>query len=697
MRKRLVQTITQDGNNYGQVSNPDDLMKAQEFVHTRITDLTRDFLNNIRINEVTGFAYELGAGNAFTITIKAPGRVYAQAGQSYELVDDTELTITPADNVNPRLDMVVVVLDDDAQAGLQLIPFVRLRTADEFTAGTPPYPPTNINSPTELINQGVVQLRTGVPAAIPSPPPVASNEVPLYLIAVAPNAAAIRDQDVLDLREVVLTVRKLNELNAQNAIDIASLRSRIEAVEGLIDQPVDLSQIFGELRTLGDILTSLQLQLLAVRDVPEIRYPNPKLALTDPATSQIPASGNTSDDFTAVPVVDIEIGGVINFGDRDIVLKPEKFVDQTIRPHFRKVASNPETEQLETPITLGSVTQIAADGRTDFVQKASQFLASRSRPGCAARDSQFIELFGGLADDNNTELSDWLTYDTINDTLTPNTGIIALPAADRPAMMPYGDGVHMLLICGSKSTTTPRCFKLNATSGAWTEILTTKPTGIQFFGDLISAGKIFLVAIRKEISGFETDFWEFDTATDTFTQLGVTGSIPDLTADYAGGCYYQDGQFVLVSFTPGTTSSGQTFIFDRGSSQWTLQSMSGPYGDGADRQSPLARFKMANVSGRPILIGGLLTKETDLNECTRLGASNPRSSAESEMGAVGCKLSTGSGPWLLLVDGRRFCQRQRHILCRPGKVQRVQKPHLRVDPGRSRCDNVQRPAGDHAF
>src|SRR5207237_4385861 len=142
-----------------------------------------------------------------------------------------------------------------------------------------------------------------------------------------------------------------------------------------------------------------------------------------------------------------------------------------------------------------------------------------------------------LAADNLSDLGDWLTYDVDNDTLTPRNPLVALPNSDRPALFSYGDGTNVLLICGSESDSTPQVFKLNAVSGAVTEITTTKPTGIQFFGDLIATNKILVVAIRKEVGGFETDFWEFNCATNTFTLLGVTGSVPSLSVDYADGCY----------------------------------------------------------------------------------------------------------------------------------------------------------------
>ncbi len=613
MKQRLIQTIIQGDNTLGQVSDKNDLMKAQQFMHARISETIYDFLNNQNANEATGFSYELGEGNAFNITIKKPGRVYANSGVSFELLGNTLLSIAEADEEFPRLDLVVAVLDDEVNAELDLIPFVQLRTAEEFSESVEPYPPQNINAATELHWRAVPQIRTGTPAATPSAPALASNEVPLYLIAVAAGASQIHDTDVFDVRETILTLRKINQLVGKNTIDIAGLLRRIEIVEDVGNLFINLPLIFGQFRTLNDILSSLQRQLASVRNLPEIRYKHPKLALTDHATAQIPAAGAVTDDVIAVPVVDIEVGGVINFGDREVILRPEKFADATRNARFHQVTSNPETVKLETVLTLNGVEQIAADGAADFVEKASEFPADRARPACAARNGQFIEVFGGLASNNLAHLGDWLTYDVDNDTLTTRVPLTALPSADRPAMFPCGDGTNVLLICGSESDDTPQIFKLDAVSGAVTEITTTKPTGVQFFGDLIATNKILVVAIRKEISGFETDFWEFNTSTNLFTQLGVTGSVPSLTLDYAHGCFYRENEFVLVKFTPGESASGRTYIFNASSLVWTQINIASPYGNTAEKRAPLSRFRMANINGRPLLVGGLLAKETDPN------------------------------------------------------------------------------------
>ncbi|MDQ3130551.1 MAG: hypothetical protein M3Q99_07305 [Acidobacteriota bacterium] len=618
MKKTLVQQIEQNGVVFGQVSSPADIVKAQDFIHQRVSDLTHDFLNSSKANEVIGFAYELGGGNSFQFTVKTPGRIYTQNGKEFDLPADTTVTIQPADAELPRLDLVVAVLEENMDAALALIPFVRLRTIDEFSANATPYPPQNINAPREKHDRAVVQIKTGTPATVPALPTLNSNEVPLYLIVVAPTAAQIRDADVSDLRDIILTLRRINEVVLQNRLDINSLLLRIEGIESLASQPIDLSHIFGQIRTLGEILADHERQLNAIRDLPEARFERPKFPLTHPDSGKIPAVGNL---VGAVPTVDIDIGGYMSFTGSNVPLTPDKFVDPALNARFaQSAASNPGNVQTSTNLTLNTVTQLATDGSTDFTEKASSFDTLRSRPASAARNSQLIEVFGGLALDNSTALGDWLTYDTINDTLTPRTPLTALPTADRPAMFSYGDGIHVLLICGKSTTTNPQIFKLNCVTGGVTEILTAKPTGVQFFGDLIVAGKIFIVAIQPGTDG-AAQFWEFDTTGNTFVQVGTTGSIPKLYLDLAGGCHLKNGQFLLLRFAPRPeTNSAKTYYFTRSDATWREYNIHNPNpgennpfsdtGDPFGRSSALSRFDMANVNGKPIVVGGNWTDMT---------------------------------------------------------------------------------------
>jgi hypothetical protein len=611
MKNRLVQTLAQGDNNFGQVSHPDDLMKAQVFSHERISDLLHDFVNSQQNAVVSGLAYELDADNALTVTIKKPGRIVTKDGISYDLLEDAQLEFETSDVALPRVDMIVGKLDEAIDAELDLIPFVQLRTADEFSDNAPPYTPTNISAPRERHWRIVPQIKTGTPGPTPSTPVLASNEIPLYIVTVAAGASQIRQADVIDVREIIRCLEAIDEELSKVQANSNVLAQRITRLEILKNQPIDLSQVFGEIKTLGQILAELQKAIVASRDLPEIRYDRLKagVSLSDPESAQIIAVGNTDG---GAPCVDIPVGGRINFGDAEVIITPYKFDDQTLNARFVKTGGGVAHEKRSVQLTLENCTQTAGDGFIDFLQRGAVFSAARGRPAAAARDEQFVEIFGGLAPDNDGKLGDWLTYDVLDDTLTPQVLDTVLPESDRPALFPFGDGTHMLLVTASESTSTPQWWKINTDTWAVTEIVSTKPTGISFYGDLISTGKVLIVATRKIVGGFETDFWEYNTGANTFTQLVVTGSVPDPDLDCSHGCFYEAGKFMMVTFDPILTSSGRTYIFDRSSLQWTeMQHISQPYGGPIDKQLPLARFRMANINGRPLLVGGLLTKDTD--------------------------------------------------------------------------------------
>jgi hypothetical protein len=610
MKEVLIQLVESEGHQFGPVSDPTEIMKIQTFIHARINDLIRDCIVSHKFHQVSGFDYALGGGNAFNISISKPGIVYATNGKSYELLSDTALDIAAADPDLPRIDVVIAVLEESVDAELQLKPFVRLRTADEFADSVSPYAPQNIMAATELHNRAVIQIKTGTPATVPALPTLNSNELPLYLISVAAGALQIHDSDVGDMRELVDTMFEVGALTKGNNVALAQLLKRMEAVEQLAGQPIDLSQVFGDLRSLGDILTSLKLSINALRDIPEIRYGYPKVSLTDPDSSKIRAAGNVD---TGVAVVDIEIGGVIDFGDTQVVINPDKFSDNTIRARFAQTGGGSANVRESTDLNLNTITQIAADGFTDFAQREAVFDAFRARPACAAIDDQFIAVYGGLASNNLNSLGDLLKYDVLNDTLTPQEPNLALPDASRPSLFSYGDGTHVLLIAGDEGTDAPRCFKIDGSNSHVTEITTTKPSGTEFFGDLIAPNKILVVALRKESSGTITDFWEFNTGTSVFTQLGVTGSVPSCEIGYASGCHLDTNQFLLVSFAPGAASSGKTYIFNRTTLQWTQLLIAAPYGGTSAQQRPLSGFQMANINGVPTIVGAGLQRETLTN------------------------------------------------------------------------------------
>jgi len=231
MKKTLVQTIEEGGNTYGQVNNPDDLMKAQDFAHERVSGVVSDFINRSSTPEIVGFVYSLGAGNALNMTVAAPGRVYKN-GITYDLVSDTTVTFDAAHATLPRIDVVVAKIEDEVGSELDQIPFQRLRTPEEFDAEAPPYSPSNISAPTEIHWKATVIIKKGTPSANPVAPTLASGEIPLYRVAIGATIVRIDTANVVDLRGSAGTIRELTDLSAQDQNSLPELRRRRAILQG---------------------------------------------------------------------------------------------------------------------------------------------------------------------------------------------------------------------------------------------------------------------------------------------------------------------------------------------------------------------------------------------------------------------------------------------------------------------------------
>jgi hypothetical protein len=591
MKQTVVQIFEDSGHEYGQVSNPADLMKGQQYAHDHVGQVTHDFVNDAVDELVRGFDYELGTGNTFDVTIKRPGRVYTKDGVSYELLDDATVTLADPDDDNPRIDLIVAKLEDETPAELDLIPVVRLDVDEQ----------TNFNKPTELHWRTTIEVKTGTPAAIPVAPTYDSNEIPLYAVTVPADVLTLRLELISDLREPIATLEQLNEYRDTDREDINRLLARVGILEAGAGDPTDPATEFGAL------IAELLRQIAASRDVPEIRYSRPKYALTDKRSGQILGTGGSA---SSVPHVDIDLGAVVNFGDAEKQILPQAFADQSLNPRYATVGTPSGHTRRDVTLNLAGVTQTSSDGGTGFALRNAALTVARSYGAAAARDSQHIEVFGGMAGGGSTALSDWYTYDIVNDTLTPRTPSVTLPASNAPALFPYGDGTHVLLIAGSQAgSQTPRCFKVNCSTMVVTEILTTLPTGCQFIGDLIATNKIFITAIKKvggESVGTHAEYWEFDASADTFTQITPTGVTPLVSQYHTSGCYYDENKFVMVfGFNGNTGGPPHTYIYESTTTQWTEINIQQPYqSNGTTINNYEAFFRMANINGRPTLAGG---------------------------------------------------------------------------------------------
>lgn len=621
MKKALVQAKVVSGNTLGQVSNPNDLMKAQQFIHDRLSNAVNDFVNRSQRPEVAGFDQTLGAGTAFNMLISLPGRVWTPNGKSYDLGgNDTARTVTfeAAHATLPRIDIVVARIEDEVDSELNLIPFIRLRTPEEFEDEVGPYPPQNIEAATELQWKATVAIVKGTAAASPEKPVLAVNEIPLYEVAIPPGLVNLDSATITDVRGIINTIRMLTDQYAQNQITLSDLNRRLGALEDIGGQSIDLSQIFGEIRTLEEILADLLTRASSSADIPEIRYtPSGGATLYNPweiESSMIQAASSFSGGNS---YIDFNLGLRVNFGDAEVGLTPESFSDHPeLNARYHTPTGNEAAHETRSePLTLNDVSNIVSDGLVQLGALGTQLTPNRLRPAVAARSSRYIEIFGGTSATGASGLSDWHTFDAENNTITQRTITGAtLPASRTPAMFPYGDGTNVLVIAAdNQNPGLTQCFRVNCVTGVATAIGASIPGG-DFYGDLIAPGKIFVFAMDYGVGRPGAKTYEFSTSTHSFAELTTTGSYPGHTAggsllngvgSFTGGCFYRENQFLMFWPAGLKTKDHRTAIFDRTTLQWTEVTVANSPLDYADIPSQnLWHSQIVNIGGRPTLIGG---------------------------------------------------------------------------------------------
>lgn len=603
MKQALVQTIDQGGNTYGQVSSPTDLMKAQEFVHDRITGVTKDFLNGTTDPDIKGFSFSLGAGNAFNITIQTPGRIYIENGVSFDLLTNATVTFDAADASLPRHDLVIAKIEDDIDAEPDSLPFVRLRTSEELSDGDPAYPPTNITAPTEKHWRATIQIKKGTPAASPEVPELGAGEIPLYRVMITPQSTSLVPGDVLDLRNIAKTVRQLNASDSTNRTSIADIYRRLVVLEQI---GTLLINIGGDVQTLEEYLAELLARTSASADLPEVRYDYPKFDLFDKRSAMIQA---TPDYIASQGIIDFELGLRVNFGDTEVALVPDK-IDPAWNPRYVVQSGSPVGHvQREVALTPSTVTDLGSDAAPGFTSRLSSLLDARYKAAAAARDERYIEIFGGINNLSGGVLSDWQTYDTENDTIATRTVTgDAIPASKNVFMYPCGDGEHVLVCSVDTGPTLAKWFrcKVDGTNVVSTRVLTGDvPTGTDFMGDLVRADLIFIVGVDAGDSA-NGRYYHYHIEDNEFTQVAVTvpTGLQFVTTGGFAGCHYKENEFIFV------TSTGigvyRTYLYNvLTSSIVQLTGISEPWAGRYTNQAGWATgFMMANVNNRPMLIGG---------------------------------------------------------------------------------------------
>ena len=314
-KKQIVEIVADGGNNYGQISSPEDFMKSQEFAHLHTDLITKDFLTHSD-PEIAGCDYTNPANTLnFNVT---EGRIY-YLGSQYDAVL-TNLVLT-ADSTHPRLDYVVASIQGEVPVASEFLSFQRLRTSQELTAQIPPYPHTQFQRNTQKQNLAIIQIRSGTPSANPAPPIIQPGDVLLYTILIPANSTALTGENVTDVRYKAGNLRDINDQVGTNKADIQTLVTQMTAALAYEQQP-KLFPSFGRNDTLLGILKEISEALIV------LKYRYPTIISSD---SKCPAAVVDDGGKWAI---DIPVGTFIQFGTRFVPLVLEGFQDQSVHPRY---------------------------------------------------------------------------------------------------------------------------------------------------------------------------------------------------------------------------------------------------------------------------------------------------------------------------------------------------------------------------
>lgn len=609
-QKTLVQTTVPvpGGPSFGQVSSPDDLMNAQVFAHKHIEALMRDFLvGGCGQPVLAGFAYTLQGG--MQIQINQPGQIVDALGKSYELLSEPALiTIAPPDAVQPRIDLIVAQLAIDQPANMTFKPFVQLRTQAELTAGVAPYPPSQQNVATELDTVATIVLLQGQPSTPPQMPVVAPNQIPLWATQVVPGMTQLAATSISDERASLAS--------------LCVLQDQLQALAALVatgqPNPHKHPATDVNIGPGAGVWTGQTAQdfFAAYANIQQGGFRDP---LTFPETLQggfradgrllsNVAGAGAGTDTDGTPIIDIPAapGRAVCFSDGVRPLTAAQ-IPATANPRLvnKDVSSGSDYQLNPVALSLAGLSVIQSSGIGDFAKKNAVLATGAAWAAAAARDGQFLEVYGGSSAVGGAggALSNWSTYDTVADAITARvlTGTIP-PAADRPSMFSCGDGVHILLATQGSNGMAARWFFVNTTTWVSTEIMGgPNGAGNGFLGDLIQTNLVLIV-----VPGNPATWWTFNVATQTFTQLLITGSA-NVQIEYADACVYQQGQLVLFTNHVTTDNSGTgatTYVFNYATLTLSQLPISQPSNLNGLAYQPITYFRMRNIGGRATLFAG---------------------------------------------------------------------------------------------
>lgn len=569
----------------GKILTHEDFMLIQQYGAEHVQAIVRAFLTAGALNaQVYGFEHSLTGG--MSVRIAAPGQVYTPAdGLTYDWFDVAnfnDVALAPAHETQARWDIIIARLETDARTDEQLTGYGQLCSEDEYEAvpQVPQYPPRNRAVARQLQNRATVTVLTGLPADVPEAPALAVNELPLYLVRVAPGVEDIYDADVTDMRDRVKSLRM-----AWAAIE--DIRRQLNQVlQGVTRLPAANIDIGAG----GGAWEGADVQKF-INDYANRLAGETPLAHPETLTSN-GKLGTVGAMDGGTPVADLPAGLLVAFGsDRVFPLEPARFPANVLARMVNKnvnAGANSVTHEILT--TLATITEEWSDGTGLFAKKNAVLPTGRYQANAAARGDRFVEIFGGVG---TGALSQWLTYDTVADTITPRvlTGV-APPASPRPHLYPCGVNHSDVLVAAPISNTgVIRWFRVNGATGVSMEIM-GGPQGKWARGDLIDVNTIFVQASNDNV---ERRTYIFHVADNTFEQVNPSGIGPTGQFNNGTGCIYKVGQLLFYQ-------AGETFLFDLPTLSWTPLNIAPPTVLVGGVVEPVQSAPLRNAYGRPLLV-----------------------------------------------------------------------------------------------
>lgn len=307
-------TVVDEGDNYGQNISPSDFTKMQEFAHLHAEHLTRDFLTNLYETDIAGFAL---APVGMSVNV-SDGRIY-QNGFQFDGAA-VQLTFEAAHSTYPRTDLIVATVVQNSSEQLTHTLFQRIRTPEEISEGVAPYAPVQYEIPREKHNKVTLSIKKGVAAASPAEPALVAGEIPLWAVTIPAAAVSLAGATFTDKRRLVANLRQMRtEINTM--IDtLVTMGGEIDALQGY---RYDLTNVnwgssFGGVRPIHSLMEEIGLKLLVLK----WRYPS---VLT--GNGRVQAVGHLDGE---VPVIDIPIGTLVQFGDKFLTIQADAFVDEDL-------------------------------------------------------------------------------------------------------------------------------------------------------------------------------------------------------------------------------------------------------------------------------------------------------------------------------------------------------------------------------